>query len=47
VASRSGWHQDLNNGLTICVMEILQVLTIDGLGVNDHGGIVRYYEILA
>ncbi len=33
--------------LTSAVMEILQALKVDGLGENDHGSIVRYYEKLA
>jgi 2-hydroxy-3-oxopropionate reductase len=28
-------------------MEILQALKIDGLGNDDHGAIVKYYERLA
>ena len=33
--------------LTASVMETLQALKVDGLGDNDHGGIVKYYEKLA
>jgi len=30
--------------LTASVMEILQSLKVDGLGNNDHGAVIRYYE---
>ena len=51
--------KDLNNALetahdvgaplplTAGIMEIMQALKIDGMGENDHGGIVKYYEKLA
>jgi 2-hydroxy-3-oxopropionate reductase len=28
-------------------MEIMQALKVDGMGENDHGGIIQYYEKLA
>jgi len=28
-------------------MEIMQALKVDGMGDNDHGGIIRFYEKLA
>jgi 2-hydroxy-3-oxopropionate reductase len=33
--------------LSAAVMEIMQALKVDGMGENDHGSIVRYYEKLA
>jgi 2-hydroxy-3-oxopropionate reductase len=33
--------------LTSAVMEIMQALRVDGMGENDHGGIIQYYEKLA
>jgi 2-hydroxy-3-oxopropionate reductase len=33
--------------LTSGVMEIMQALKVDGKAVNDHGGIVQFYEKLA
>jgi 2-hydroxy-3-oxopropionate reductase len=33
--------------LTSAVMEIMQALKADGMGENDHGSIIRYYEKLA
>jgi 2-hydroxy-3-oxopropionate reductase len=33
--------------LSAAVMEIMQALKVDGMGDNDHGSIVRYYEKLA
>ena len=30
--------------LTAAVMEIMQGLKVDGLGDNDHGALVRYFE---
>ena len=33
--------------LTSAVMEIMQALKVDGLGENDHGGLIQYYEKLA
>jgi 2-hydroxy-3-oxopropionate reductase len=33
--------------LTSAVMEIMQALKVDGLGENDHGSLIRYYEKLA
>lgn len=33
--------------LTSAVMEIMQALKADGLGENDHGSLIRYYEKLA
>lgn len=33
--------------LTSAVMEIMQALKVDGMGDNDHGGIIRFYEKLA
>lgn len=33
--------------LTSAVMEIMQALKVDGLGENDHGSLIKYYEKLA
>jgi 2-hydroxy-3-oxopropionate reductase len=33
--------------LTATVMEIMQALKIDGMGENDHGSLIRYYEKMA
>lgn len=33
--------------LTAAVMEMLQALKVDGMGDNDHGALVRYYEKMA
>jgi 2-hydroxy-3-oxopropionate reductase len=33
--------------LTSAVREIMQALKVDGLGENDHGSLVKYYEKLA
>jgi 2-hydroxy-3-oxopropionate reductase len=33
--------------LTSAIMEIMQALKVDGMGDNDHGGIIRFYEKLA
>lgn len=33
--------------LTSAVMEIMQALRVDGMGENDHGSLVRYYEKMA
>lgn len=33
--------------LTSAVMEIMQALKADGMGENDHGSLIRYYEKLA
>lgn len=33
--------------LTSAVMEIMQALKVDGMGENDHGSIIKYYEKLA
>lgn len=33
--------------LTSAVMEMMQALKVDGMGDNDHGSLVRYYEKLA
>lgn len=33
--------------LTAAVMEMMQALKIDGMGDNDHGSLIRYYEKLA
>ncbi len=33
--------------LTSAVMEMMQALRVDGLGNNDHGSLVQYYEKLA
>lgn len=33
--------------LTAAVMEMMQALKVDGMGDNDHGGLVKYYEKLA
>jgi len=33
--------------LTASVMEIMQALKVEGLGNNDHGGLIQYYEKLA
>lgn len=33
--------------LTAAVMEIMQALKVDGMGENDHGSLIRYYEKLA
>jgi 2-hydroxy-3-oxopropionate reductase len=33
--------------LTAAVMEIMQALKIDGMGENDHGSLIRYYEKMA
>ena len=33
--------------LTSAVMEIMQALKVDGLGENDHGSLIQYYEKLA
>ncbi len=33
--------------LTADLMEIMQALKVDGLGVNDHSSIVKYYEKIA
>jgi 2-hydroxy-3-oxopropionate reductase len=33
--------------LTSAVMEIMQALRVDGMGENDHGSLIRYYEKLA
>ena len=33
--------------LTSAVMEIMQALKVDGMGDNDHGSLIRYYEKLA
>jgi 2-hydroxy-3-oxopropionate reductase len=30
--------------LTASVMEIMQVLKVDGLGDTDHGALVRHFE---
>jgi 2-hydroxy-3-oxopropionate reductase len=28
-------------------MEIMQALKVDGMGADDHGSLIRYYEKLA
>ncbi|KYZ77945.1 2-hydroxy-3-oxopropionate reductase [Anaerosporomusa subterranea] len=33
--------------LTAAVMEIMQALKVDGMGDNDHGALIRYYEKMA
>jgi 2-hydroxy-3-oxopropionate reductase len=33
--------------LTSAVMEIMQALKVDGMGENDHGSLIRYFEQLA
>ena len=33
--------------LTSAVMEIMQALEVDGMGEDDHGSLIRYYEKLA
>ena len=33
--------------LTSSVMEIMQALKVDGMGADDHGSLIRYYEKLA
>jgi 2-hydroxy-3-oxopropionate reductase len=33
--------------LTSAVMEIMQTLKVDGLGEDDHGSLIKYYEKLA
>lgn len=33
--------------LTAAVMEMMQALKVDGMGEDDHGGLIRYYEKLA
>ncbi len=33
--------------LTSAVMEIMQALKVDGMGDNDHGSLIQYYEKLA
>jgi len=33
--------------LTSSVMEIMQALKVDGMGEDDHGSLIRYYEKLA
>jgi 2-hydroxy-3-oxopropionate reductase len=33
--------------LTSAVMEIMQALKVDGLGENDHGSLIQYYEKMA
>lgn len=33
--------------LTSAVMEIMQALKVDGMGADDHGSLIRYYEKLA
>jgi len=33
--------------LTSSVMEIMQALRVDGMGEDDHGSLIRYYEKLA
>jgi 2-hydroxy-3-oxopropionate reductase len=33
--------------LTASVMEIMQALRVDGMGEDDHGSLIRYYEKLA
>jgi 2-hydroxy-3-oxopropionate reductase len=33
--------------LTASVMEIMQALKVEGLGNNDHGGLIQYFEKLA
>ena len=33
--------------LTSAVMEIMQALKVDGMGENDHGSLIQYYEKLA
>jgi 2-hydroxy-3-oxopropionate reductase len=33
--------------LTSAVMEIMQSLKVDGMGENDHGSLIRFYEKLA
>ncbi len=33
--------------LTSAVMEIMQALKVEGLGENDHGSLIRFYEKLA
>ncbi|HWR44514.1 2-hydroxy-3-oxopropionate reductase [Sporomusa sp.] len=33
--------------LTTAVMEMMQALKVDGMGDNDHGGLIQYYEKLA
>jgi 2-hydroxy-3-oxopropionate reductase len=33
--------------LTSAVMEIMQALKVDGMGENDHGSLIKYYENLA
>lgn len=52
-------YKDLNNALdtahrigvplplTSAVMEIMQALRVDGMGTNDHGSLIRYFEKLA
>jgi len=33
--------------LTAAVMEMMQALKVDGMGGDDHGGLIRYYEKMA
>jgi len=33
--------------LTAAVMEMMQALKVDGMGDDDHGGLIRYYEKMA
>ena len=33
--------------LTAAVMEMMQALKVDGMGDNDHGSLIRYYEKMA
>ena len=33
--------------LTASVMEMMQALKVDGMGENDHGSLIRYYEKMA
>lgn len=33
--------------LTAAVMEMMQALKVQGMGGDDHGGLIRYYEMMA
>ena len=33
--------------LTAAVMEMMQALKVNGMGGDDHGGLIRYYEMMA
>ena len=51
--------KDLNNALetaheigvplplTAAVMEMMQALKVDGMGDDDHGGLIRFFEKMA